>query len=87
MEEQTNINNCRVSELNKQNINCIYKFVIKFVAKLHKYVILFKDTVTLDNFNMFILTKRANRYGPTDEADPNYRKASLTNFCNNIHII
>ena len=37
MEGQTNINTCRVTELNKQNIND---------AKLLKYMILFKDILT-----------------------------------------
>ena len=40
MDGQTNINTFQESELNKQNIN---KIVNKFVAKLHKLIILFKD--------------------------------------------
>ena len=42
-------NTCSVSELNKQNINaCMscYKIVSKFVAKLLKYRILFKNILT-----------------------------------------
>ena len=47
MEGQTNINTCRVSELNKLNINAyVYKIVSKFVAKLIKYMLLFKDILT-----------------------------------------
>ena len=38
--EQTNINTCRVSELNYQNINFKYKLVAKFS-------ILFKDIFTI----------------------------------------
>ena len=47
---QTNINNCRVSELNKQNIKCISpnKIVSKFDAKLYIYRILFKDIPTIE---------------------------------------
>ena len=43
MEGQTNINTCRVSELNKLNINA---YVCKFVAKLIKYMLLFKNILT-----------------------------------------
>ena len=39
---QTNINTCGVSELNKKNINQ-NKIVSKFVAKLLKYKIMFKE--------------------------------------------
>ena len=45
MEGQTNINSCRVSELNKQNINALVKTKLH-VNLLQKYIILFKDILT-----------------------------------------
>ena len=51
---QTNINYCRVSELNKQNINkyMISKQILsKFVAKLLKYRIMFKDILPFLGLN------------------------------------
>ena len=41
---QTNINTCRTSEFNKQKINLgLNKILRKFVTKMLKYRILFKD--------------------------------------------
>ena len=46
-DRKTNINTCRVSELNYQNINVqIETNVGKLVAKLIKYRKLFKDILT-----------------------------------------
>ena len=49
--EQTNINTCRVSELKKQNLN---KIVSKFIAKLKKYRILFKEILTFLEHGMIL---------------------------------
>ena len=45
MAEQTNIITCRVSKLDKKNINQ-NKIVCKFVARLLEYKILFEDIPT-----------------------------------------
>ena len=47
-----NINTCRVSELDKQNMMYKSKEHCKYVAKLLKYKILFKDIFTL--WDLFI---------------------------------
>ena len=46
MEEQTNLNTCRVSELKNRMLMLLNKIVSKFVAKLIKYMLLFKDILT-----------------------------------------
>ena len=50
---QTNINTCRVSGLNKQNINVesLNKLVSKFYAKLLKLRIMFKEILTFLGLN------------------------------------
>ena len=45
IEGQTNINSSRVSELNINGQAYMYK-IVSFVAKLIKYMILFKDVLT-----------------------------------------
>ena len=47
---QTNINTCRVSEQNI-NVKCLNIIVSKFVAKLLKYRIMFKDILTFLGFD------------------------------------